>query len=279
MKSFIKATSFIILLIQQLSCTDPGLSITEQLDQNAQPIHCQSFFNEQVVYFPSSKEKRMLYPMENQNMYNYGAFPNGLSINPNTGVIDLSKSEPGLKYHIYRRDGVTPDTCWSSISVAGLNFDSGIISRDSLSVIGLQPIYSKSKTIPVNFTLIDIDERWAGLPGISTLSKENKNSNLMAFCPETGRLKLKPTALQLHRKAHKDGYLKVDIRYTMECEGEQATDTLTVKVYFFENTDEVPQYLKNEVKYKHEVLFPTNESIELRSSKFIPRPPTVVIVG
>jgi hypothetical protein len=70
----------------------------------------------------------------------YFAWPQGMVIDPNTGAINMTKSETGLKYAIgFVKDGTT-DTCLSTLIVGGAAY------MDSIYVIGdgqdsAQPYY------------------------------------------------------------------------------------------------------------------------------------------
>jgi len=64
----------------------------------------------------------IFYPVNSPGTGKYFAWPQGMVIDPNTGAIDLTKSETGLQYAIgFVKDGTT-DTCLQRLIVGGASY-------------------------------------------------------------------------------------------------------------------------------------------------------------
>ncbi len=78
-------------------------------------------YGDTVVYpEPTTNGDYYVYPQNNQGTQGtYLSWPGGLSLNPNTGAIDLTKSQTGERYSIAFVKKGTTDTCLSELIVAG----------------------------------------------------------------------------------------------------------------------------------------------------------------
>jgi hypothetical protein len=71
------------------------------------------------------------------------AWPKGLTIDPNTGEIDVLQSEPGSRYNIGFVDARTGDTAYRQIVLAGVTYPDGIYYVNSTDSV-LHPYYNAS---------------------------------------------------------------------------------------------------------------------------------------
>ena len=77
----------------------------------------------------------------------YVAWPAGISIDPKTGVIDASKSEPGSRYNVGFVSATTGDTAYNQVIVDGMTYVDGIYALDSKDSV-LSPYYNTSSVTP-----------------------------------------------------------------------------------------------------------------------------------
>jgi hypothetical protein len=73
------------------------------------------------------------------------AWPKGLTIDPNTGEIDILESEPGSRYNVGFVNARTGDTAYRQIILAGVTYPDGIYYVNSTDSI-LHPYYNASAT-------------------------------------------------------------------------------------------------------------------------------------
>ncbi len=72
---------------------------------------------------PAGSTDSYAYPQNNQGITGtYLSWPVGLSLNPNTGAIDLTRSETGQRYAVAFVKGGTSDTCMSQLIIGGASY-------------------------------------------------------------------------------------------------------------------------------------------------------------
>ena len=77
------------------------------------------------------------------------AWPNGLTIDPNTGEIDILQSEPGSRYNVGFVSARTGDTAYQQIILAGVTYPDGIYYINATDSV-LHPYYNASSTASWN---------------------------------------------------------------------------------------------------------------------------------
>src|ERR1700722_1935865 len=77
----------------------------------------------------------------------YVAWPAGITIDPKTGIIDASKSEPGSRYNVGFVSASTGDTAYNQVIVDGVTYVDGIYALDSKDSV-LSPYYNTSAVTP-----------------------------------------------------------------------------------------------------------------------------------
>jgi hypothetical protein len=82
-----------------------------------------SIYGDSLIYpQPTSGPDDILLPVNNPGAGKYYAWPAGMSIDHNTGAIDLTQSQTGLKYAIGFVPAGTTDTCLSTIILGGASY-------------------------------------------------------------------------------------------------------------------------------------------------------------
>jgi hypothetical protein len=82
-----------------------------------------SIYGDSLFYLqPASGKDEILLPVNNQGAGKYYAWPAGMVIDHNTGAIDLTQSQSGLKYAIGFVPAGTTDTCLSTLVIGGASY-------------------------------------------------------------------------------------------------------------------------------------------------------------
>jgi hypothetical protein len=86
-------------------------------------------------------------PVNSLGSGTYVTWPAGLTIDPKTGIIDASKSEPGSRYNVGFVSAATGDTAYNQVIIDGITYADGIYALDSKDSV-LQPYYNTSSVTP-----------------------------------------------------------------------------------------------------------------------------------
>jgi hypothetical protein len=82
-----------------------------------------SIYGDTIVYpQPSSDGDDVLTPVNDPGPGHYFAWPAGMVIDRNTGVIDLTQSQTGLKYAVGFVKAGTTDTCLTQLTLGGASY-------------------------------------------------------------------------------------------------------------------------------------------------------------
>jgi hypothetical protein len=96
------------------------------------------FYGDTVLRVTGDAHKDYLFtPMANLGQGHFVSWPAGLVIDPETGVIDASVSEPGARYNVGFVRAATGDTAYSQVVLAGISFTNTVYTKggsDSLLV-------------------------------------------------------------------------------------------------------------------------------------------------
>src|SRR5678815_1904374 len=83
---------------------------------------CDSFVYADTIFYPEELPNDYLVKPLYKITGTFGAYPDGLEINPNNGNIDITESETGLKYLVWYVPFGGKDTCKKFITVSGINY-------------------------------------------------------------------------------------------------------------------------------------------------------------
>jgi hypothetical protein len=76
----------------------------------------------------------------------YSAFPDGLSINPTTGAINVNQSLSGLKYLVSFLATGASDACTTTIIISGVNYRSALYDLSSSNILAM-PYYNAKRNL------------------------------------------------------------------------------------------------------------------------------------
>lgn len=197
----------------------------------------------------------------------YIGFPEGVEIDDNTGAINVSKSESGLRYKISFIPEGTTDTFSTKIVISGINFFDKIYNLSNGDTIA-HAIYNASAQpyVPGGFGT-----------GTNNIFDDGGgcNGQKCAVSLVDGSINLAKTirdgALPLINDAQKE----FEYVYRIDDRSQKAVNKLKVKLYYYDTQADIQQYLLDIFHDREGTLLRTGSTQRVAK----PRPPCVVIVG
>jgi hypothetical protein len=106
------------------------------------------FYGGSILYVQGNTASAYQFkPVNTLGSGTYVAWPAGITIDPQTGIIDANKSEPGSRYNVGFVSAATGDTAYNQVIIDGVTYADGIYALDSKDSI-LQPYYNTSAITP-----------------------------------------------------------------------------------------------------------------------------------
>jgi hypothetical protein len=106
------------------------------------------FYGDSILYVRGDEASAYQFkPTNSLGTGTYVAWPAGITIDPKTGIIDASKSEPGSRYNVGFVSATTGDTAYNQVIVDGVTYVDGIYALDSKDSV-LSPYYNTSAVTP-----------------------------------------------------------------------------------------------------------------------------------
>ncbi|WP_207515808.1 hypothetical protein [Longitalea luteola] len=211
----------------------------------------------------------------------YLSWPEGLQINRNTGVINLSQSETGVRYQVAFVKKGTTDTCVSQLIVGGLTYMDGIYVLDQHDTLA-KPVFNadpfKSSVCDVSDDTDYPDNNGNGnnqcafdddAPG------QRANDHKLRVRTKSGIINMKKSVDDgLFGKNPKNGATKmVQIRYRLNDASQKALQKIAVQVMYYDKVSSIPLTLQQEIAGKRNSMF------NYKIVKGKPRPPLLIIAG
>ncbi len=203
-------------------------------------------------------------------------FPKGIELDEATGKIDLAESEMGLRYKIMFVPNGTTDTISTKIVLAGINFYDGIYrlsQGDSMAM----PIYNAKG---VTYT------PGAFGTGLNNSFDEGNgcNSQGCAVSLINGRINLAKSLRDGAIASNHDSQKEFTYFYRIDDASGRSLNKLKIKLYYYQNTASIPQYLWDILLIDHAgtILRGTQarggDGVDVSQAFAKPRPPCIVIV-
>ena len=231
-------------------------------------------YGDSLVYMqPTAGPDAILTPVNNPGAGKYYAWPAGMDIDNNTGAIDLSKSETGMKYVIGFVPAGTTDTCLSTLIIGGASYyDSAyIVSGGGVKAV---PYFDANPAGGSNC---------AGQGNGSGCAFDVTGSAQAASVyvnNSSGEIDLQKTLEGQSNKAGVFGANPVDgqtvtatIYYQLRAGSNNALEHIDVQFMYYASASSIPANLMNSVNTKLSNLL----SGALISTSANPRPPLVII--
>lgn len=203
----------------------------------------------------------------------YSGFPDGIEIDDNTGAINISKSETGLRYRITHTapDGTLTET---KVVLSGITFKDHFYFLSNNDSIAL-PIYNADETriLPINGSVFD-EGNLANNGGCSVKT-------------DNGKINLRETIRNgvFGFPPRNDAQETFEIKYRINDASGKSENKLKVLLYWYNTINDVPQYVWDILNERTQQgvflrngMVNTSPSMERLDKAAKPRPPCVVIV-
>jgi hypothetical protein len=211
----------------------------------------------------------------------YLSWPEGLILNRTTGSINLSQSETGVRYKVAFVKKGTTDTCVSQLVIGGMSYLDKIYALDQNDTLA-KPIFNAD---PFGQSVCDASD--------DTDYPDNNGSgnNRCAFDNAAPGSKANDQKLRVRttsgiinlKKSMEDGlfgsnvkngdFKMIPIQYRLNDASNNAVQTVTVQIMYFDKVSSIPQPLQLEVASKNTSMF----NYQIVNGK--PRPPLLIIAG
>ncbi|MGB5027070.1 MAG: hypothetical protein WBO38_01120 [Chitinophagaceae bacterium] len=264
-KIILSAFSLIALSVSLLSCDKTG-----NVNDPAGPFTLS--YGDSILYLRPSAGDYIVHPVSTRPG-TYTGFPDGIEIDDNTGAINVSKSETGLRYRVTHTapDGTVTET---KVVLSGITFKDHFYFLSNNDSIAL-PIYNAdaNRVLPLSGSVFD-EGNLANTGGCSVKT-------------DNGKINLRETIRNgvFGFPPRNDAQETFEIRYRINDASGKTENRLKVLLYWYNTINDVPQYvwdILNERTQQGVFLRngalnnPTTTGRLAKEAK--PRPPCVVIV-
>ncbi len=110
-------------------------------------FNCNQFAYPDTIFYPKQSSSDYIVMPLNVLDGRYGSFPDVMKIDRNSGAINITKSETGLKYVVWFIPNGTKDTCKKFVTISGINYQDSIFSMSTSS--SSIPIYNANTQNPI----------------------------------------------------------------------------------------------------------------------------------
>jgi hypothetical protein len=241
-------------------------------------------YGDSIIYLqPKNSGHYTVSPVNNAGVDGtYLSWPEGLAIDPNTGVIDVSNSETGVRYKIGFVKKNTTDTCISQLIIGGMTYLDQIYVLDQNDTLA-KPVFNANPSIS---SICDASDD-------SDYPDSNANGNNKCVFDDAATPADKANAMKLRvrtksgiinlKKSLADGLFgpdlkngdskKVQILYRLNDASQKAQQKIQVEVIYYDKVSSIPASLVQEINDKR-----TN-MLNYRIVNGKPRPPFLLIAG
>jgi hypothetical protein len=221
-------------------------------------------YGDSIIYLKNQAADHVIYPTE-QRAGTYSAFPDGIEIDDNTGAINVSKSETGLRYRITHTSPSGKETS-IKIVLSGITFTDKFYRLSQNDSIAL-PVYNANanNTLPLNGSVFD--EGNGANSGGCSIETVNGQINLKQ-CIRNGIFGASP---------RNDERKDFEIAYRINDASGKSLNKIKVSLYYYDSMADVAADLLETLQVREDegVFLRTGGSARVAK----PRPPCVIIVN
>lgn len=241
-------------------------------------------YQDSIVYLVPVKGDLKVAPLVTRKG-EYGAYPDGMEIDHNTGVINVTKSETGIKYQVFFVPEKTVDTCFTYLTLTGIDYQSLILGLDKNENLSL-PYYFTDKydLFPEKLRNTEFDD---GDDDDNLGDEPLPNSEVrpqgVEINKESGRIRwdesLRNGAFGTNPKS--GDHRKFKIYYRLDDGSKKALNKIEIEVYYYDKKSAVPADLIQKVKENQDFYKQNfnNKGGRMMFFRRKPRPPQIVLVG
>lgn len=230
-------------------------------------------YGDSILYMRPSTGDYIVYPTTHRNG-TYSGFPEGIEIDDNTGAINVSKSETGLRYRVTH---TAPDGTETKnmVVLSGITFKDHfyrLATGDSIA----NPIYNSDPN------------RVLPLAGSSFDEGNIANTGGCSVKTDNGKINLKETIRNgvFGSPPRNDAQQTFEIKYRINDASGKKENKLKVLLYWYNSMADVPQYLWDILNDRtSQGVFLRNgtsgntDITDLTGQAAKPRPPCVIIIA
>lgn len=225
-------------------------------------------YGDSVFYVSEQSSDQLVSPVRPVTG-SYSAFPDGLEINPSTGVINVSKSEAGMRYRISFKNA-SGDSSHAFVVISGINFPDKyyrLANADSVAF----PVYNADPSRPMPAGIFDEDKV--------------ANNSGCAMRTNNGQINLKESIRNgLFGSTPKNDTRKdFEVKYRLDDRSGKALNKIKILLYYYDSMADVPTDLQQTVREHQAMTFqPDNTPIlnmPIASIAAKPRPPCIIVIG
>jgi len=234
-------------------------------------------YGDSIIYLQPTDSDYIVKPINNPDTGRYFAWPGGMMINMNTGAINVSKSEGGVRYNIgYVKKGTT-DTCMQTLILAGTSY------LDSIYVLNNGERYAYPY-FDANPNLVSVcsgngGPGGGGSPCIFDVNNQGANQNVH-MNKKTGVIDLKNTLNAFGLIPLNGSTVRTTIAYKLNNRSNMAMQQITLDLIYYNRKSDVPADLLLAVTDKLNKIQSGALLMNLLSSannRGNPRPPMIII--
>lgn len=235
-------------------------------EKNIESSFSTRLYADSVLYLRTGTSDHIVYPLKNKKG-KYSSFPFGLALDENTGAINVTKSESGLRYIVFfeGNDGCSDE---ANIVISGINYPDhyhNLSSGDSIAY----PVYNalSNTAVPASGSLFNVNNDAAEYD--IQLHNQNGAINLAATVRGGlfGAMPVNGTRID------------VPIAYWLNDASKGAFNSITVRLYYFTSMKEVPEYLSQLLVERESAFGTLMTGARNFTKKVKPRPPCVIIIA
>lgn len=223
-------------------------------------------YGDSILYLKSSGTN-IVYPTEHRDG-RYTGFPDGVEIDESTGAINIANSETGLRYRITH---TAPDGTKTEIKVvlSGITFTDKFYHLSTGDSIA-PPVYNASTDRVIPLSGSNFDEGNVANGGGCSVRTDNGKINLNESI-RNGVFGGAP---------RNDDTKEIEIKYRINDGSSKSLNKLKVKLYWYNTTADVPQYLWDILNDRaSQGVFLKGNGTETTVALAKPRPPCIIIVA
>lgn len=263
-RTYVAIISFFIASVALLSCSKGA---------NAPTGPYQLSYGDSILYLRPASGDYIVHPTT-QRAGVYEGFPDGIEIDSNTGAINISKSETGLRYLITHTatDGTVTTT---KVVLSGITFTDHYFHLSAGDSIAM-PVYnaSISRTLPLAGS--SFDEGGIASTGGCAIKTDNGQINLSKTI-RNGVFGATP---------RNDERKDFDIEYRLNDGSGKALNKLRVRLYYYTSMADVPADLLETLQDREDQgVFMRGTATTTTTNSFTteaiakPRPPCIIIIA
>ncbi len=229
-------------------------------------------YSDSVFYVAGASEDQIIKPVKALDGSYYG-FPDGIEIDKNSGAINISKSETGLKYLITYVSNDKKDTLTTFVTISGINYLDGFYKLNTDDSVA-QPLYNGNVGTVV-----------PGIGGGSLFDiGSGCNDSGCNVIPVTGKINLAQTVRNgvFGKDPKNNDRREFELVYRLDDKSGKATNKLKVKLYYFNTMADVTPEAMDIISSRQGTILNASSalpSLAAQKKAAKPRPPCIFIVG